>query len=73
MGLGVDILIAISKKHLHYSLFVKRIIATEAQLFTFWAWSDYNNNRDSIRLSMEQHLIEKAGTLQNGINRIGDH
>ena len=24
-----------------------------------------NNNRDSIRLSMEQHLIEKAGALQN--------
>ena len=32
-----------------------------------------NNNRDSIRLSMEQHLIEKAGTLQNGINRTCDH
>ena len=24
-----------------------------------------NNNRDSIRRSMEQHLIERAGTLQN--------
>ena len=32
-----------------------------------------NNNRDSIRLSMEQHLMEKAGTLQNGINRTCDH
>ena len=32
-----------------------------------------NNNRDSIRLSMEQHLIEKAGTLQNSINRTYDH
>ena len=32
MGSGVDILIAISEKHLHYSLFVKRIIAVEAQL-----------------------------------------
>ena len=27
----MDILIAISEKHLHYSLFVKRIIAIEAQ------------------------------------------
>ena len=25
-----------------------------------------NSNRDSIRFSMEQHLIDKAGTLQNG-------
>ena len=33
MGLGVDILIAISEKHLHYSLFVKGIIAIEAQLY----------------------------------------
>ena len=33
MGRGVDILIAISEKHLHYSLFVKRIIAIEAQLY----------------------------------------
>ena len=32
-----------------------------------------NNNRDSIRLSMEHHLIEKAGTLQNGINWTCDH
>ena len=32
-----------------------------------------NNDRDSNRLSMEQHLIEKAGTLQNGINRACDH
>ena len=32
-----------------------------------------NSNRDSIRLSMEQHLIDKAGTLQNGINRTCDH
>ena len=32
-----------------------------------------NNNRDSIHLSMEQHLIEKAGTLQNSINRTCDH
>ena len=32
-----------------------------------------NSNRDSIRLSMEQHLIGKAGTLQNGINRTCDH
>ena len=32
-----------------------------------------NNNRDSICLSMEQHLIEKVGTLQNGINRTCDH
>ena len=29
----MDILIAISEKHLHYSLFVKRIIAVEAQLY----------------------------------------
>ena len=29
-----------------------------------------NSNRDSIRLSMEQHLIDKAGTLQNGINQL---
>ena len=29
-----------------------------------------NNNRDSIRLSMEQHLIENTGTLQNDLNRI---
>ena len=29
----VDILIAISEKHLLYSLFVKRIIAIEAQLY----------------------------------------
>ena len=27
-----------------------------------------NSNRDSVRFSMEQHLIDKAGTLQNGIN-----
>ena len=32
-----------------------------------------NDNRDSIRLSMEQHLIEKAETLQNSINRTCDH
>ena len=32
MGRGVDILIAISEKHLNYSLFVKRIIAIEEQL-----------------------------------------
>ena len=32
-----------------------------------------NSNRDSIRLSMERHLIDKAGTLQNGINRTCDH
>ena len=32
-----------------------------------------NSNRDSIRFSMEQHLIDKAGTLQNGINRTCDH
>ena len=32
-----------------------------------------NSNRDSIRLSMEQHLINKAGTLRNGINRTCDH
>ena len=31
-----------------------------------------NSNRDSIRLSMEKHLIDKAGTLQNGINRTCD-
>ena len=31
-----------------------------------------NSNRDSIRFSMEQHLIDKAGTLQNGINRTCD-
>ena len=29
----VDILIAISEKHLHHSLFVKRMIANEAQLY----------------------------------------
>ena len=29
----VDILIAISEKHLHYSLFVTRINAIEAQLY----------------------------------------
>ena len=28
-----DILIATSEKHLHYSIFVKRIIAIEAQLY----------------------------------------
>ena len=32
-----------------------------------------NNDKDSIRLSMEQHLIGKAETLQNGINRTCDH
>ena len=32
-----------------------------------------NSNRDSIRLSIEKHLIDKAGTLQNGINRTCDH
>ena len=32
-----------------------------------------NSNRDSIRLSIEQHLIDKAGTLQNGINRTCNH
>ena len=29
----MDILIAISEKHIHYSLFVKRIIAIEAQFY----------------------------------------
>ena len=33
MGRHVDILIAISEKHLHYPLFVKRVIAIEAQLY----------------------------------------
>ena len=33
MGRGVDILIAISQKHAHYSLFDKRIIAIEGQLY----------------------------------------
>ena len=32
-----------------------------------------HSNRDSIRFSMEQHLIDKAGTLQNGINRTCYH
>ena len=32
-----------------------------------------NSNRDSIRLSMEQHLIDKAGTLQNSINQTCGH
>ena len=32
-----------------------------------------NNNRDSIRLSVEQHLIENTGTLQNSINRTCNH
>ena len=32
-----------------------------------------NSNRDNIRFSMEQHLTDKAGTLQNGINRTCDH
>ena len=32
-----------------------------------------NSNRGSIRFFMEQHLIDKAGTLQNGINRTCDH
>ena len=32
-----------------------------------------NSNRGSIRFSMEQHLIDKAGTLQNSINRTCDH
>ena len=32
-----------------------------------------NSNRDSIRLPMEKHLIDKAGTLQNGISRTCDH
>ena len=33
MRLRVDMLIAISEKHLHYLIFVKRIIAIEAQLY----------------------------------------
>ena len=33
MGRRADILVAISEKHFHYSLFVKRIIAIEAQLY----------------------------------------
>ena len=38
---------AISEKHLRYSLFVKRIIAIEAQLyFLGLAWSDYNTAMD---------------------------
>ena len=28
-----------------------------------------NSNRDSILFSMEQHLIDKAGTVQNSINQ----
>ena len=40
----VDILIAYSEKHLHYSLFVKRIIAIEAQLYFLGLhWSDYKS------------------------------
>ena len=31
-----------------------------------------NSNRDSIRLPMEQHLIDKAGALKNGISRTCD-
>ena len=37
----VDILTLSPKSTLRFSLFVKRIIATEAH-FTFWAWSDYS-------------------------------
>ena len=49
MGGDVDILIAISEKHLHYSLFVKRIIAIEAHLYFL----------DLVRLESEnvQHQI----------------
>ena len=32
-----------------------------------------NSNRDSICFSMEQRLIDKAATLQNGINQTCDH
>ena len=32
-----------------------------------------HNNRDSIRLAMEQHLIEKADSLRHGLNRTSDH
>ena len=32
-----------------------------------------NNKKDNIRFSMEQHLIEKAGTLKNCINETYDH
>ena len=32
-----------------------------------------NSNRDSTHFSMEQHFTDKAGTLQNGINRTCDH
>ena len=32
-----------------------------------------NSNRDSIRLSMKQRLIENAGILKNGTNRTCGH
>ena len=56
MGLGVDILIAIAKKQLHYSLFVKRIIAVEAQLY-LWAWPDYRH--DANYASQQQIIMQK--------------
>ena len=53
MGRSVDILIAISEKHLHYSLFVKRIIAIEA-------WSDYSyvlEHVSDVTLSEKKWII----------------
>ena len=32
-----------------------------------------NSNRDSIRLSMKQRLIENAGILKNGTNQTCGH
>ena len=32
-----------------------------------------NNNRESLRIAMELHLIEKGNTLKNGINRTCNH
>ena len=46
---------------------------TNQFLFTLIRMPHINNNRDSIRRSMEQHLIERAGTLKNGINWTCDH
>ena len=52
------ILNVISRKHFRYSLFVKRIIAIEAQLFTFQAWFDYRMWGSEYRIRL--HLLRNV-------------
>ena len=57
---------AISEKHLRYSLFVKRIIAIEVQLY-FLAWSDFSpssGGRVALSPSRPQDPVRGLSTRQ---------